>query len=100
MMVFGEIFFVKPYSLWTVACQAPLSMEFSRPEYWSGYPIPSPGDLTEPGIEQGSPALQTDSLPGEFYYLIFTTILQKRTTTTKNLRISPRLIRKGKFVQG
>ena len=37
-----------PYSLWTVACQAPLSIEFSRPEHWSGYPIPSPGDLPDP----------------------------------------------------
>ena len=57
-------------------------MEFSRPEYWSGYPIPSPGDLTDPGIQLGSPALQTDSLPAEFYHLILKTIQQKRTTTT------------------
>ena len=41
------------------------SMEFSRPEYWSGYPFPSPGDLPNPGIEPGSPALQEDSLPAE-----------------------------------
>ena len=40
-------------------------MEFSRPEYWSGWPIPSPGDLPNPGIELGSPALQADSLPTE-----------------------------------
>ena len=40
-------------------------MEFSRPEYWSGYPFPSPGELPDPGIEPGSPALQVDSLPGE-----------------------------------
>ena len=39
---------------WTVACQAPLSMGFSRQEYWSGLPLPSPGDLTSPGIEPGS----------------------------------------------
>ena len=39
------------------------SMEFSRPEYWSGYPIPSPGDLPDPGIEPGFPTLQADSLP-------------------------------------
>ena len=38
-------------------------MEFSRPEYWSGYPFPSPGDLQNPGIEPRSPALQADSLP-------------------------------------
>ena len=37
-------------------------MEFSRPEYWSGWLIPSPGDLPDPGIEPGSPALQADSL--------------------------------------
>ena len=50
---------------WTVAHQAPLSMEFSRQEYWSGYPFPSPGDLPNPGIEPRSPALQVDSLPSE-----------------------------------
>ena len=42
-----------------------LSMEFSRQEYWSGLPLPSPGDLPNPGIESGSPALQADSLPSE-----------------------------------
>ena len=42
---------------WTVAHQAPLSMEFSRQEYWSGLPFPSPGDLPDPGIEPRSPAL-------------------------------------------
>ena len=41
------------------------SMEFSRPEYWSGQPLPSSGDLPNPGIEPGSPALQGDSLPAE-----------------------------------
>ena len=50
---------------WTVACQAPLSMGFSRQEYWSRLPFPSPGDLPNPGIEPGSPALQADSLPTE-----------------------------------
>ena len=50
---------------WTVACQAPLSMGFSRQEYWSGLPFPSPGDLPDPGIEPWSPALQADSLPTE-----------------------------------
>ena len=50
---------------WTVACQAPLSMEFSRQEYWSGLPCPSPGDLPDPGIEPRSPALQAESLPFE-----------------------------------
>jgi len=47
---------------WTVACQAPLSMGFSRQEYWSGLPFPSLGDLPDPGIETGSPAFQADSL--------------------------------------
>ena len=42
-------------------------MEFFRPEYWSGYPFPSPGDLPNPGIEPRSPALQADSLPAEPY---------------------------------
>ena len=44
---------------WTAARQAPLSMGFSRPENWSGLPFPSPGDLPHPGIEAGSPVLQT-----------------------------------------
>ena len=43
---------------WTVACQAPLSMDFSRQEYWSGLPFPSLGDLPNPGSEPRSPALQ------------------------------------------
>ena len=50
---------------WTVARQAPLSTEFSRQEYWSGLPFPSPGDPPDPGIESRSPALQADSLPPE-----------------------------------
>ena len=50
---------------WTIAYQAPLSMEFSRQEYWSGLPFPSPGDLPDPGIKPGSPALQANSLSSE-----------------------------------
>ena len=50
---------------WTLASQAPLSMEFSRQEYWSGLPFPSLGDLAHPGIKPGSPALQADSLLSE-----------------------------------
>ena len=50
---------------WMVTYQAPRSMGFSRQEYWSGLPFPSPGDLPNPGIEPGSPALQTDDLPSE-----------------------------------
>ena len=49
----------------TAAHQAPLSMEFSRPEYWSRLLIPSLGNLPKPGIALGSPALQADSLPSE-----------------------------------
>jgi len=48
---------------WTVAHQVPLSMEFSRQEYWSGEPFPSPGDLPDLEIKLGSRALQVDSLP-------------------------------------
>ena len=50
---------------WTVATQVPLSTGFSRQEYWSGFPFFSPGDLPDPGIEPGSPALQADSFPTE-----------------------------------
>ena len=52
-------------SPWTVAHQAPPSMEFFRQEYWSGLPFLSPRDLPEPEIEPGSPALQADALPAE-----------------------------------
>ena len=54
--------FVTP---WTVADQAPQSMEFSRQEYWSGLPFPSPRDLPDPGIEPSSPSWQADALPSE-----------------------------------
>ena len=50
---------------WTVAHQAPLSMGFSRQEYWGGLPFPSPEDLPDPGIEPRSPALQADALTSE-----------------------------------
>ena len=62
-------------TLWAVAHQAPLPMGFSRREYWSGLPFPSPGDLPDPGIEPRSPALQADTLtsepPGRFFLLLF-----------------------------
>ena len=54
--------FVTP---WIVAYQAPPSMGFSKQEYWSGFPFPSPGDLPKPGIEPGCPVLQADALPSE-----------------------------------
>ena len=50
---------------WTVVYQASLSMGFSRQEYWSGLPFPSPGDLPNPGVEPRSPALQADALPSK-----------------------------------
>ena len=50
---------------WTVAYQAPPSMGFSRQEYWSRLPFPSPGDLPDPGIEPWSPAFQADTLTSE-----------------------------------
>ena len=50
---------------WIVAYQASPSMGFSRQEYWSGVPFLSPGDLPYPGLEPGSPELQTDALPSE-----------------------------------
>ena len=57
----------------TVDCQASLSMGFSRQEYWSGLPFP-PGDLSDPGFEPGSPALEADTLtsepPGNTIYLL------------------------------
>ena len=52
-------------TLWTVAHQAPLSMGFSRQEYWSGLPFPSPGDLPNPGIEPRCPAWQADAFSSE-----------------------------------
>ena len=60
--------FVTP---WTVAYQAPLSMGFSRQEYWSGLPFPSPGDLPNPGIEPGSPAFQADALTSQPPVVVF-----------------------------
>ena len=52
-------------TLWTVAHQAPLSMGFSRQEYWSGLPFPSPGYLPDPGMEPRSPTLQAHALTSE-----------------------------------
>ena len=52
-------------TLWSVAYQAPPSLGFSRQEYWSGLPFPSPGDLPNPGIKPGFPVLQADALQSE-----------------------------------
>ena len=56
---------------WTAAHQAPLSMEFSRQEYWSGLSFPSPGDHPDSGIEPGSPALQVDSFVTNWVIIIY-----------------------------
>jgi len=61
----GMSFYIYGINPWTAAYQAPLSMGFSRQEYWSGLPFPSPGDLSDPRIEPGSPALQADALLSE-----------------------------------
>ena len=55
-------FFATP---WTIAYQAPPTMGFSRQEYWSGLPFPSPGDLPKPGSDPGSPTVWADTLPSE-----------------------------------
>ena len=60
---------------WTVALQAPPSMGFSRQEYWSGLPFPSPGGLPDPGIEPRSPALQADALTQLIVLLSFFRLL-------------------------
>ena len=55
-------------TLWTVAHQAPLSMDFPRPEYWSGWPFPPPGDLPNPGVEPTSPVSPVSPvLAGRFF---------------------------------
>ena len=73
-------------TLWTVVCQASLSLGFSRQEYWSGLPCPSPGDLPDLGIEPASPespALQVDSLPkepsGNFPWLLILSLYEQLT---------------------
>ena len=80
--------FVSP---WTVAYQAPPSMGFSRQEYWSGLPFPSPGDLPDSGIEPRSPALQADALPfeppGRLYLKLST--LQTEPTLLCGYSLSP-----------
>ena len=68
-------------TLWTVAYQASPSMGFSRQEYWSGLPFPSPGDLPDPGIKPGSPTLEADGLtskpPGKILNLVIVLITIK-----------------------
>ena len=84
---------------WTIAHQAPLSIGFSRQEYWSGLPCPSPRDLPDPGIEPESPALQSDYLPSEppgkplvhqngepFYYFQMMLVVKNLPTFLRNVR--------------
>ena len=85
---------------WTVAHQAPLSMEFSRRGYcWSGLPFPSPGDLPNPGIKLASPvspALQADSLlsepPGEPYKAIILQLKKRINNNNKKERIEKPIV--------
>ena len=72
---------------WTIAHQAPLSVEFSRQEYWSGLPFPSPGDLPNSGIEPGSPARQENHL-----YCLNHQVSHLRNTDINYLGISTLLI--------
>ena len=67
---------------WTVALQAPLSKGFPRQESWSGLLFPSPGDLPNPGIKPGSPALQTDALPSNVTH--FTNVANVTNVTHMN----------------
>ena len=67
---------------WTVAHQAPLSMKFSRREYWSGLPFPSPGHHSDPGIEPGSPTLKADSYLSFSYWLYLNIPAKQNTTCT------------------
>ena len=76
---------------WTVAHQAPLSMEFSRQEYWSMLPFTSPGDLPNPGNEPRSPALQADSLLSEPLGKLVTTYMpqkKKKYSIAKRCKLS------------
>ena len=79
----------------TAASQAPLSMEFSRQESWSGLPFPSPGHLPDPGVRPRSPALQADSLPSEppgwlhgmHVILPFASLTKEKTTDISRLSV-------------
>ena len=80
-------FFATP---WTVARQAPLSMGFSRHEYWCGLLFPAPGDLPDPGIGPVSPTLQADALPmnssiSPLIMLVFTNIFTNVFTNINKL---------------
>ena len=84
---------------WTVANQAFPSMGFSRQEYWSGLPFPSPGDLLDPGIEPRSPILQADTLTSAPLGKPLNTKIQplrKPPTETQNFRTNIKDFKGGK----
>ena len=74
---------------WIVAFQAPLSMGFSKQEYWSGLPFPFPGNLPNPGIELRSPALQADALPSELQGKSESEVAQSCPTLCDSMDCSP-----------
>ena len=88
--------------LWTIAHQAPLSMEFFRQEYWSGLPCPPPGYLPEPGTEPvaqpAAPALQTESLPLSHWESPFLTIKGLAYTSAVQTWVVIRITRNGFLV--
>ena len=71
---------------WTVAYQAPLSMAFSKQEYWSVLPCPFPGDLPDPGIKHESPAVQADSLPSDEDIMLLRTKIKTYTEGSHEAR--------------
>ena len=73
---------------WTVAHQAPLSVGFSRQEYWSRLPFPSPRDLPDPGIKPESPAFQTDTLPSETPENTDNIISERGNYTKRDIEVS------------
>ena len=70
---------------WTVAYQAPPSIGFSRQEYGNGLPLPSPGDLPNPGVEPRSPALQADALTSELLLLLLSHFSRARFCATPKM---------------
>ena len=99
-------------TLWTLTHQVPLSMGFSRQEYWSGLPCPPPGDLPDPRTEPTSPALQADSLllnhPGSLQYVLVNInsrkrclnkiIVQKKFNTSWNISITYKILHYLKYI--
>ena len=72
-------------TLWTTAHQAPLAMGFSRKEYWSGLPGPTPGDLSSPGIEPVS--LMSPALAGKFFFFFFFTVSATRGAPSESEQV-------------